>query len=87
MLKSKTKFKYLEHVSSINKDGEKYLAVSVLDGSKKFTFVSHDEELIKRLNSLQIEQFSDIVLIIGFDRVFNSNTRYCHWEPVLLGVD
>ena len=87
MLKSKTRFKYLEHVSSINKDGEKYLAVSVLDGSDKFSFITHDEELIKTFSSLSIEQFSDIVLIIGFERVFNQKTRYFNWQPVLLGVE
>ena len=87
MLKSKTRFKYLEHVSSINKDGEKYLAVTVLDGSDKFSFVTHDEELIKTFSSLKIEQFSDIVLIIGFERVFNQKTRYSNWQSVLLGVE
>lgn len=84
----KGKFKYLSHTCSINADGEKYVSVSILtDSQSKFSFVSHDEELIKQFQSVKIEAFSDIVLVIGFDRVFNPKTRYSNWQATLLGVE
>ena len=88
LFKSKQRFKFLEKICSINGDGEKYVSVSVLSSAnKKFSFVSHDEALIQQFQSLNIENLSDIVLIVGFDKVFNHRTRFSNWQPVLLGVE
>lgn len=88
LFKSKQYFKFLEKICSINSDGEKYISVSVLSNTnKKFSFVSHDENLIQEFQNLQIENLSDIILIVGFDKVFNSRTRFSNWQPVLLGVE
>ena len=85
---SKRNFKYLQHNAGINKDGEKYVSVVVLDDNKsKLSFVSHDEQVIGQFAGIQIADYSDITLSVGFARVFNPRTRFANWQPVLLGVE
>lgn len=88
IFKSRENFKYLQHATGINKDGEKYVSVTVLDDEKnKYSFVSHDDKVISQFTGFQIADYSDITLFIGFTKVFNPNTRYSNWQSILLGVE
>lgn len=89
MFKSKRVFSYLDNQISVTKDGEKYVSVSVIDKETtgKFSFISKNEEVINVFSHLDLQRFSDITLIVDFERVFNPNTRYSSWQPQLIGVE
>lgn len=88
LFQDKSRFKFLEKVCSINQDGEKYVSISVLSlDNKKFNFISHDDSVIQTIQSLNIENLSDIIVNVGFYKSFNPRTRFSNWQCDLLGVE
>ena len=79
LFQDKSRFKFLEKVCSINQDGEKYVSISVLSlDNKKFNFISHDESVIQTIQSLNIENLSDIITSLGLEKylVFGKSFYY-----------
>ncbi len=89
MFKCKAKFNFIDKVSGVTKDGEKYVSLNVIpvNDTKKYNFISKDETVINLLNSIQLSRFAEITLELGFVKEFNYERRISYWSCVLLGVD
>lgn len=89
MFYSKKSFNYVNHQFGTTKDGEKYVSVSVIDAEddSKYSFISKEENVINAFKQLQIAKFTEIRLVLGFEREFNPSTRFSNWRVYLIGVD
>lgn len=81
-------FNFVDRINGITKDGEKYISISVIDpeDNRKYSFLTTDEKLISKISNIQIARFNEITLILGFEKVFNSRTRFSNWNVYLVGV-
>ena len=88
MINARETFNFIDKRQGVTKDGEKYLCINVLSKeNKNFNFITTDVQLIDKLSSLNIQKFSPIKLILGFERVFNKDKRVSYWNCVLVGVE
>lgn len=89
MFISEKKFCFLNKTKGVTKDGEEYIVFGVIDlndDDRKYSFVSKDKNVIDKLKNQDIPKLSEITVLVGFENVFNSKTRYSNWQPVLVGV-
>ena len=89
MFKSTSKVNYVDKTLGVTKDGEKYISVNVMPvgDSKKYSFLSKDEEVINLFNTLDFKRFEEITIVVGFNREFNQEKRTSYWSAILLGVE
>lgn len=89
MFKGSNVFTFLSKRNGVTKDGESYVSVNVLTKhtKKPISFIVTKPELIDLINNRQFTDYQDIKLIVEFDRVFNSKTRYSNWQVELVGVE
>lgn len=88
MITCKEEFNFVDKRQGVTKDGEQYLSINVLSkDNKKFNFISKDTKLIDRISPLNLQRFSIIKLILGFERVYNKEKRTSYWTCNLVGVE
>ena len=88
MVTCKEEFNFIDKRISVTKEGEQYLSINVISkDNKKFNFISKDTKLIDRISPLNLQRFSPIKLILGFERVFNKEKRTSYWTCQLIGVE
>lgn len=88
MVLAKETFNFIDKREGITKDGEKYLSINVLSkDNRKFNFITKDTELIGKISPLNLQKFSQIKLILNFERVFNKEKRTSYWTCNLVGVE
>ena len=88
MVLAKETFNFIDKREGITKDGEKYLSINVLSkDNRKFNFITKDTELIGKISPLNLQKFSQIKLILNFERVFNKEKRTSYWTCNLIGVE
>ena len=88
MVLAKETFNFIDKREGITKDGEKYLSINVLSkDNRKFNFITKDTELIGKISPLNLQKFSQIKLILNFERVFNKEKRTSYWTCNFVGVE
>ena len=88
MVLAKETFNFIDKREGITKDGEKYLSLNVLSkDNRKFNFITKDTELINKISPLNLQKFSQIKLLLDFERVFNKEKRTSYWTCSLVGVE
>lgn len=90
MIRGSCVFSYVGSKTGVTKDGEKYIALNVLtkdSNKRKFSFVITNSEIIDKVASRKYVDFQDIKVFFDVIRVFNSQTRYSHWEVNVVGVE
>lgn len=88
MFKASQVFTFVDTASGVTQDGEKYFAINVMSKGthkKKLSFITKEEELIKKLSSMKFIDFQDVVLTVSFDRLVNQN-RYSYWNCELIDI-
>lgn len=88
MLISRDKFIFIDKKVGVTKDGEKYFAINVLTKNDKSSrsFVTKNPEIVDKLSNIKLADFQEIELVVGFDRVFNPQTRFSNWSCELIGI-
>ena len=88
MLNSVKTFSYLSQKSGVTNDGEKYIALEVRDkeDKKNYNFITKDLDLIDKIANFKFIDFQDIKLKLGFERNYNQQTRYSHWDVVIVDL-
>lgn len=82
-------FTFLDIVSGVNKDGEKYVAINVLTNEKrkrKVTFVVKNETLMDKLLNMKFTDYQGIKLNFLVDKIFNNEKKVSYWCVELIGV-
>ena len=88
MVVAKEMFNFIDKREGITKDGEKYLSINVLSkDNRKFNFITKDTDLINKISPLNLQKFSQIKLVLNFERVYNRETRTSYWTCELIGVE
>lgn len=88
MVVAKETFNFIDKREGVTKDGEKYLSINVLSkDNRKFNFITKDVELINKISPLNLQRFSQIKLILDFERVFNRERRVSYWTCNFLGIE
>lgn len=86
MVIGRNKFIYLSKQQGVTQNGEKYLAINVIDDEdKKLSFMTTNSKLIDEILQFTFTKYSDITLEVAFTREYNKN-RYSYWSAELLGV-
>ena len=85
----KDKFNYVDKSMGVTKDGEKYLSINVIpiNDTKKYNFLTKDEEVMNLFNTMEFKRFEEITLVIKFTREFNFERKTSYWSPMLIGVE
>lgn len=88
MVQGKQVFTFIEKVTGVNSDGEKYFAINVLtkDTKKKLSFVTKDNILIDKLLSVKFIDYQDVILVLEFNRIYNAEKKVSYWNCELVGV-
>ena len=88
MVVAKEMFNFIDKREGITKDGEKYLSINVLSkDNRKFNFITKDTDLINKISPLNLQKFSQIKLVLNFERVYNREKRTSYWTCNLVGVE
>ncbi len=88
MVVAKEMFNFIDKREGITKDGEKYLSINVLSkDNRKFNFITKDTDLINKISPLNLQKFSQIKLVLNFERVYNREKRTSYWTCELIGVE
>lgn len=89
MLQAKAIFTYIDSVTGINQDGEKYFAINVMtkgNSKKKLSFVAKKPEVLDKLSGTKFIDFQDVTLILDFDRIYNKEKKVSYWSVELIGI-
>lgn len=89
MIQAKQTFTYVDSVTGVNQDGEKYFAVNVMtkgNSKKKLSFVAKKPDVLDKISGLKFIDFQDITLFIEFDRIFNKEKKSSYWSCELIGI-
>ncbi len=89
MLQAKGTFTFIDSVTGINQDGEKYFAINVMtkgNSKKKLSFVAKKPELLDKLSGTKFLDFQDVTLILDFDRLYNKEKKTSYWSVELIGI-
>lgn len=89
MLQAKAIFTYIDSVTGINQDGEKYFAINVMtkgNSKKKLSFVAKKPEVLDKLSGTKFLDFQDVTLILDFDRLYNKEKKVSYWSVELIGI-
>ena len=88
MVLAKETFNFIDKREGITKDGEKYLSINVLSkDNRKFNFITKNTDLINKISPLNLQKFSQIKLVLNFERVYNREKRTSYWTCNLVGVE
>lgn len=89
MFVSKCQVNFIDKVVGVTKDGERFVSVNVipLNDTKKFNFISKDDEVINYFKTCEFKRFEEITVLIGFNREFNQEKRTSYWSANLVGVE
>ena len=88
MVVDKEMFNFIDKREGITKEGDKYLSINVLSkDNRKFNFITKDTDLINKISPLNLQKFSQIKLVLNFERVFNREKRTSYWTCELIGVE
>ena len=88
MINGYGKFNFIDKRVGVTKEGAQYLAINVLsEDNLKFNFIATDPKVIDKISPLNIQKFAPIKLLFEVRRIFNSETRYSHWNVFLIGVE
>ena len=89
MFISKVKVNFVDKSVGVTKDGEKYISINVIpiNGTKKFNFISKDDNVIEYFNSYDFKRFEEIIISVDFNREFNQEKRTSYWSATLVGVE
>ena len=88
MVVAKEMFNFIDKREGITKEGDKYLSINVLSkDNRKFNFITKDTDLINKISPLNLQKFSQIKLVLNFERVFNREKRTSYWICELIGVE
>lgn len=88
MVVAKEMFNFIDKREGITKDGEKYLSINVLSkDNRKFNFITKNTDLINKISPLNLQKFSQIKLVLNFERVYNREKRTSYWTCNLVGVE
>ena len=89
MVQGKQVFTYVDSVTGVNQDGEKYFAINVMtkgNTKKKLSFVAKKPDVLDRLTGIKFSDFQDITLVLEFDRIFNKEKKTSYWNCELIGI-
>lgn len=89
MFKSSNVFTYIDSVTGVNQDGEKYFAINVMSKGthkKKLSFITKNYELINKISQIKFIDFQDVVLVVNFDRKFIKDKRISSWNCELVDI-
>ena len=88
MVVAKEMFNFIDKREGITKNGDKYLSINVLSkDNRKFNFITKDTDLINKISPLNLQKFSQIKLVLNFERVYNREKRTSYWTCELIGVE
>lgn len=88
VIKGTQEFNFIDKRVGVTKEGEQYISINVLaKDNKKFNFISKDEKLIDKIAPINLQRFALIKLVLGFDKVYNSEKRISYWNCELIGVE
>ena len=88
MVVAKEMFNFIDKRGGITKDAQKYLSINVLSkDNRKFNFITKDTDLINKISPLNLQKFSQIKLVLNFERVYNREKRTSYWTCELIGVE
>lgn len=81
-------FNFIDKRVGVTKDGEQYISLNVLSkDNKHFNFISKNTKLIDKISPLNIQKFSNVKLVLEFERVFNKEKRTSYWTVNLVDVE
>ena len=89
MFKSSNVFTYIDSVTGVNQDGEKYFAINLMSKGthkKKLSFITKNDELINKISQIKFIDFQDVVLLVNFDRKFIKDKRVSYWDCELVDI-
>lgn len=88
MYESQAIVNFIDKVFGVTKNGEQYVSVSVIpvEGTQKLSFMSTDPDVLNVIKSMDIKRFDEIILRLGFKRIFNPENRTSYWSCELLGI-
>lgn len=88
MVIAKEIFNFIDKREGMTKDNQKYLSINVLSkDNKKFNFITKDTDLINKISPLNLQKFSQVKLVLKFDKEFNREKRTSYWTCTLVGVE
>lgn len=89
MIQAKSTFTYIDSVTGVNQDGEKYFAINVMtkgNSKKKLSFVAKKPEVLDKLSGTKFLDFQDVTLMLDFDRLYNKEKKSSYWSVELVGI-
>lgn len=81
-------FSYLNQKAGVTKDGEKYIALEVRDkeDKKNYNFLAKEIDVVDKIANFKFIDFQDIKLKLGFEKTFNTKTRYSNWDVKIVDL-
>lgn len=88
MFKAGTTVTYIDTVTGVTQDGERYTAINVMTKGthkKKLSFLTTKPELMDKINQMKFIDFQDVYISVVFTREVNKN-RFTYWNAELIDV-